>query len=149
MLHPSLCDPVDCGMPVSSVLHCLPEFAQILVHWIRDAIQPSYPSLPLFFLTSIFPSVRIFSNELALCIRWPEYWGFIFSISPSNEYSGLISFRIDWFGLLESKGLSSVFSNTTVQKHQCFGSQLLYGPTLTSIPDYWKNHSFDYRLLLQ
>ena len=105
MLHPSLCDPVDCGMPVSSVLHCLPEFAQILVHWLRDAIQPSYPSLPLFFLTSIFPSVRIFSNELALCIRWPEYWGFIFSISPSNEYSGLISFRIDWFGLLAFQGI--------------------------------------------
>ena len=106
--------------------------------------------------SSVVPSPPAFSlsqhqdlYQWILRVRCPKYWSFSFSISPSNEYSGLISFRIDWFGLLESKGLSSVFSNTTVQKHQCFGSQLLYGPTLTSIPDYWKNHSFDYRLLLQ
>ena len=92
-------------MPVSSVLDCLPEFAQILVHGIKDVIQPSYPSLPLFLLTSIFPSIGIFSNEPALCIRWPEYWSFSFSISPSNVYSGLISFRIGCFYLLAFQGI--------------------------------------------
>ena len=75
-------------------------------------------------LPSIFPSIRVFSNESALCIRWPKYWSFSFSISSSNEYSGLISFRMDWFHLLASKGLSRVFSNTTVQKHQFFCAQV-------------------------
>ena len=70
---------------------------------------------PLLLLSSIFPSITIFSNESVLRIRWPKYWRF--SISPSNEYSGLISFRMDWFDLLQSKGLSRVFSNTTVQKN--------------------------------
>ena len=79
-----------------------------------------HPLLP----PSIFPSIGVFSNESVLCIRWPKYWSFSFSISPSNEYSGLISFRIDWFDLMQSKGLSRVFSNTTVQKHQFFGVQL-------------------------
>ena len=78
---------------------------------------------PFIFLPSVFPSIRVFSNESALCIRWPKYWSFSFSISPSNEYSGLISFRIDWFVSWQSKGLSRVFSNTTVQKHQFFGAQ--------------------------
>ena len=78
---------------------------------------------PLLLLPSIFPSIRVFSSELVLCIRWPKYWSFSFSISPSNEYSGLISFRIDWISL-QSKGLSKVFSNTTVQKHQFFCAQL-------------------------
>ena len=74
-------------------------------------------------LPSIFPSIMIFSNKSALCIRWPRYWNFSFSISPFNEYSGLISFRIDWFHLLASRGLSRVFSSTTDQKHQFFGAQ--------------------------
>ena len=76
----------------------------------------------LLLLSSIFPSNRVFSNELVLCITWPKYWSFSFSISPSNEYSGLISFRIDLFDLLAV--LSRVFSNTTVQKHQFFGTWL-------------------------
>ena len=79
---------------------------------------------PLLLLPSIFPSIRVFSNESALHMRWPKYWSFSFSISPSNEYSVLISFRMDWLDLLQSKGLSRVFSNTTVQKHQFFGAQL-------------------------
>ena len=79
----------------------------------------SHPLLP----PSIFPSSRLFSNELVLLIRWPKYWSFSFNISPSNEYSGLISFRIDWISL-QSKGLSRVFSNTTVQKNQFFSTQL-------------------------
>ena len=88
---------------------------------------------PLLLLPSIFPSIRVFPNESVLHIRWPKYWSFNFSISPSNTYLGLISFRMDWLDLLQSKGLSRVFSNTTVQKHQFFDTQTLYGPTLTSI----------------
>ena len=79
---------------------------------------------PLLLLPSIFPSIRVFSNESALPIRWPKYWSFSFSSSPSNEHPGLISFRMDWLDLLAVKGLSWVFSNTTVQKHQFFGAQL-------------------------
>ena len=74
-------------------------------------------------LPSIFPSIRVFSNESALRMRWPKYWSFSFNISPSNEHPGLISFRMDWISL-QSKDLSRVFSNTTVQKHQFFGAQL-------------------------
>ena len=79
---------------------------------------------PLLLLPSIFPSIRIFPNESVLCIRWSKYWSFSFSISPPNEHSGLISFRIDCLISLQSKGLSRVFSNTTVQKHQFLDAQL-------------------------
>ena len=79
---------------------------------------------PLLLLPSIFPSIRVFSNKSVLCIRWPKYCRFSFSISPSNEYSGLISFRMDWLDLLAVQGTLRVFSNTTVQKHQFFGAQL-------------------------
>ena len=79
-------------------------------------------SRPLLFLPSIFPNIKVFSNEMALHIRWPKYWSFRFSISPSNEHSRLISFKMDWISL-QSKGLSRVFSNTIVQKHQFFGTQ--------------------------
>ena len=79
---------------------------------------------PLLLPSSIFLSIWVFSNDSVLRIRWPKYWSFSFSISPSNEDSGLISFRIDWFDLLAVQGLSRVFSNTTVQKHQSFGTQL-------------------------
>ena len=87
----------------------------------------------LLLLCSIFPSLRVFSDESTLHIRWPKYWSF--SFSPSSEYSALIS--------LQSKGLSRVFSNTTVQKHQSLALSFLYGPSLTSIHDCWKNLSFD------
>ena len=79
---------------------------------------------PLLLLPSIFPGIRVFSNESVLRIRWPKYWNFSFSICSSNEYSELIFFSIDWFDSLQSKGLSRVFSNTTVQKHQFFGLYL-------------------------
>ena len=79
---------------------------------------------PLLLPPSVFPSIRVFSSESVLHIRWPKCWSFSFSISPYNEYSVLISFRMDWLDLLQSKGLSRVFSNTTVQKHQFFGTQL-------------------------
>ena len=79
---------------------------------------------PLLLLPSIFPSIRVFSNESVLLIRCPKYWSFSFSISPSNEYSGLISFRMDWFNLLAVQGTLRVFPNTTVQKHRFFSTQL-------------------------
>ena len=101
-----------------------------------ESVMPSYHLTlchsPLL-LPSVFPSIRVFSSESVLHIRWPKYWSFSFSISPSNEYLRLISFRMDWFNLLEVHGLSRVFSNTTVQKHQFFSAQLSYSPTLTSI----------------
>ena len=87
---------------------------------------------PRFLLPSIFPSIRVFSNESALCIRWQKYWSFSFSISPSNEHPGLISFEWTGWISLQSKGLSRVFSNTTVQKHQFFGAQLSSHPYVTT-----------------
>ena len=93
---------------------------------IESVMPPNYIILccPLLLPPSIFPSNRVFSNESVLRIRWPKDWSFSFSISPSNECSGLISFRMDWLDLFLSKGLFRVFSNTTVQKHQFFGAQL-------------------------
>ena len=92
-----------------------------------ESVMPSSHHIlchPLLLLPWIFPSIRVFSNESALCIRWPKYWSFSFSISPSNEHPGLISFRMDWFGSPCSPRDSQVFSNTTFQKHQFFGAQL-------------------------
>ena len=100
----TLCNLMDCSMPGFPVLHYLPQFVQTHVHWVGDAIQPSHSLLPASPLASIFPSIRVFSNESALHIRWPKYWRFSFRISPSNEYSGLISFRTDWFDLLAVQG---------------------------------------------
>ena len=103
-LCPCLCNPMDCSTPGFPVLHHLPEFAQIHVHRVGDAIQPFHP------LSSTSPPAlnlsqhQGFPNELALCLRWPTYWSFSFSISPSNEYSRLTSFRIHWFDLLAVQG---------------------------------------------
>ena len=106
---------------------------------------------PPLLLPSIFPSIRVFSNELALCIKWPKYWSFSFSISLSNEYSGLISFRIDWFDLLAVEGtLKSLLQHHNLKASiSSLGLSLLYGSTLTSVHDCWKNHSFDYIDLCQ
>ena len=103
---------------------------------------------PLLLLSSIFPSIRVFFNELALRIRWPKYQSFIFSISPSNEYSGLTSFRT---GLISCSPKDSQVSYPTPQFKSINSSlfSLLYGPSLTSIYDYWKNHCFDYRDICQ
>ena len=118
----TLCDLMDCSIPGFPVLHYLPDFARTHVHWVSDTIQPSHPLPPLLPLPSIFPSIRVFPNEVALYIRQPKYWSFSFSISPSYEYSGLISFRMTGLISLLSKGLSRVF-NTTVWKHQFFSGQ--------------------------
>ena len=96
---------------------------------------------PLLLLPSVFPSIKVFSNELVLCIRWPKYWSF--SISPSNEYSGLISFRIDWFDLLAVQGSQESSPTPKFKSINSSALSFLCGQTLTSIHDYWKNHSFD------
>ena len=100
---PTLCDLMDCSTPGFPVYHQLLELAQTHVHWVGNAIQPLILCLPLLLL-SILPSLRVFSNESVLCIRWPKYWSFNFSFSPFNEYSRLISFRMDWLDLLAVQG---------------------------------------------
>ena len=121
-LCPTLCDIMNRSTPGLPVHHQLPEFTQTHVHRVGDAIQPSYLLSSLLLLPPIPPSIRVFSNESTLRMRWPKYWRFSFSISPSNEHPGLISFRMDWLDLLAVQGISRVFSNTTVQKHQFFGA---------------------------
>ena len=101
----------------------------------------------LLLLPSIFPSIRAFANELALHIRWPEYWSFSFSISPSSEYSGLISFRVDWFDLPAVQGTFKSLLTPQLESINSSVLNLLFGPTLTSVHDYWKNHSFDHTVL--
>ena len=116
--------PMNRSMPGLPVYHQLPESTQTHVHRVGDAIQPSHP------LSSPSPPApnpsqhQSLFHESTLRMRWPKYWSFSFSISPSKAHPGLISFRMDWLDTLQSKGLSRVFSNTTVQKHQFFSTQL-------------------------
>ena len=121
----TLCHPIDYSTPGFPVLHHLPEFVQTHVHWGHDPIQPSQPLSSPSSPALIFPSIKVFSTEAAFCIRWPKYWSFNFSISPFNEYSGLISFRIDWLDLLAAQGtLKSVFQHhslkTSILRHSTF-----------------------------
>ena len=141
-------DPMHCSMPDFPVLHCLPKFAQTRAHWVT---QPSHPLSPLLLLPSIFPSLRVFSSESALHTRWPKYQNFSFNTNPSNEYSVLIFFRIDWLNLLTVQGTLKSLLNATVWKHQFFCAYMTTGKTIhdymdhpTSIHDYWKNHNFDH-----
>ena len=125
-------------MPGLPVHHQLPELAQTHVHRVGDAIQPSHP-LSLLLLPSVFPSIRVFSNESVLHIRWPKDWSFSFSIGPSNEYSGLISFRMDWLDLPAVQGtLKSLLQHHSSKASILQCSVCLYCPALTSIHDYWK-----------
>ena len=127
---------MDCSMPSFSVHQQLPELTQTHVHWVGDTIQPSHPLSPLL-LPSIFPSIRVFSKESVLCIRWPKYWSVSFSISPSNEYSGLISFRTDWFDLLAVQGtlknfLQNCSSKVSILWHSAFFIVQLSHPYMTT-----------------
>ena len=143
------CDPMNCSMPGLSVHHQLPEFTQTHVHWVRDAIQPSHPlsspSPPALNLS--LPSIRVFSNESALRIRWLKYWSFSFSISPSNEHPGLISFRKFPLGLVGSpcspRDSQESFPTPQFKSISSLAPSFLHSPTLTSIHDYWKKHSLD------
>ena len=101
---PTLCDPMNRSTPGLPVHHKLPEFTQTHFHRVSDVIQPSHPLLSLLLLPSIPPSIRVFSNESTLRMRWPKYWSFSFSIIPSKEIPGLISFRMDWLDLLAVQG---------------------------------------------
>ena len=117
--------PMDCSTPDLPVLHCLPEFAETHVHWVNAASNHLILSLPCLLLPSIFPSIRVFSNESALHLRWPKYWSSSFSINPSNEYSGLFSFRMDWLDLLAVQGiLKSLLqhhsSKASILQHSAF-----------------------------
>ena len=127
--------------------HAKPTNSQSLLKLMSiESVMPSNHLIlcrPLLLLPSILPSIRVFSTESTLCMRWPKFWSFSFSISPSNTYSGLISFMMDWLDPLQSKGLSRVFSNTTLQNINSSVLSFLYNPTLTSIHDYWENHSFN------
>ena len=128
---------MDCSTPGFPVLHYLPEFVQTHVHLVSDAIQPSHLLSPLLLLPSIFPRIRVFSNVLDLCIRWPKYWSFSFSTSPSSEYSQLISFRIDCFDLLAVKGtLKSLIqhhsSKASILWHSAFFMVQLSHPYMTT-----------------
>ena len=109
-----------------------------------ESVMPSNHLIlchPLLLLPSIFPSIRVFSNESAFRIRWPKYWSFSFSNSPSNEYSGLISFRIDWLDLLAVQGtLNNLLQFKSISS---LALSIHYSQTLTSIHDQWKNHTFD------
>ena len=121
---PTLCDAMNRSTPGLPVHHHLPEFTQTQGHRVSDAIQPSHPRSSPSPLPPIPPSIRVFSNESILRMRWPKYWSFSFSISLSKEIPGLISFRMDGLDLLAVQGtLKRVFSNTAVQKNQFFGAQ--------------------------
>ena len=113
-----------------------------------ESVMPSNHLIlccPLLLLPSIFPSIRVFSNESTLCMRWPRCWSFSFNISPSNEHPGLISFRMNWLDLLAVQGtLKSLLQHHSFKSINSLVLSFLYSPTLTSIHDYWKNHSFDY-----
>ena len=143
-LCPTLCNPMECSTPTFPVLHDLPEFAQTLVHWVGDAIQPSHPLLSPLLLSSIFSSIRVFSNELALRMRWPKYCSFSFSVSPSVSVQGWFSLGLTGLISSLSKRLSRVFSSTIVWRHDSLTLILFYCPALTSVHVYWKTHSFDY-----
>ena len=108
----------------------------------------SFSVVSFLLLPSIFPSIRVFSSESSFCIRWLKYWSFRFSISPCNEYSGLISFRIDWLDC-SPKGSQESSLTPEFENINSLALSLLYGPTLTSVHDYWKNHSLDYTDLCQ
>ena len=133
----TLCDPMNWSTPGFPVHHQFSELAQTHVHWVSDAIQPSYPLSSPFLLPSIFPSIRIFFKESVLHIKWPKYRSFSFSISPSNEYSGLISFRMDWLDLLAVQGtLKSLLqhhsSKASVLWHSAFFMTQLSQPYIVT-----------------
>ena len=138
-------DPMDCSTPGLPVHFA--NFRSLLKLMSIESVMPSNHLIlchPLLLLLLIFPSIRVFSNESVLCIRWPKDWSFSFSISPSNEYSRLISFRMDWLDLLAVQGtLKSLLQHHSSKASILPCSALFYSPTLTSIHDYWKNHSFD------
>ena len=134
---PTLCDPMNHSTPGLPVHHQLPEFTQTHVHRLSDANQPSHPLSSPSPPAPIPPSIRVFSNESTLCMRWPNYWSFSFSISPSNEHPGLISFRMDWLDLLAVQGtlkshLQHHSSKALILLHSAFFTVQLSHPYMTT-----------------
>ena len=127
---------MDGSIPGFPILHQLLKLAQTHVHWVNDAIQPSRPLLSPLLLPSIFPSIRVFSKESPLHIRCPKYWSFSLSVSPSNEYSGLISFRMDWLDLAVQGTLKSLLqyhsSKASILRHSTFFMVQLSHPYMTA-----------------
>ena len=140
-LCPTLCDPMNHSTPGLPVHHKLPKFTQTHVHQDSDAIQPSHPLSSPSPPALKRPSIRVFSNESALHIRWLKYWSFSFNISPSNEHPGLISFKMDWLDLFAVQG--SLLQHHSSKESISLALSFLYSPTLTCIHDHWKNHSLD------
>ena len=134
---PTLCNPMNHSTPGLPVHHQLPDFTQTHIHRVGDAIEPSHLCRPLLLLPPILPSIRVFSNKSTLCMRWPKYWSFSFSISPSNEHPGLISFRMDWLDLLAVQGtLKSLLqhhsSKASILRHSAFFTVQLSRPYMTT-----------------
>ena len=134
---PTLCDPMNHSIPGLPVHRQLLESTQICVHRVGDAIQPSHPLLSPSLLPSIFPSIRVFSKKSALRMRWPKFWSFSFSISPSNEHPSLISFRMEWLDLLEVQGtleclLQHHSSKASIRWHSAFFIVQLSHPYMTN-----------------
>ena len=143
-LCPTLCDPTHCSTPVFPAFHCLLELAQTHVPLVSDAIQPSHPlSSPSSLAFNLSQHQGLFQWVSSLH-QVAKYWSFSFSISPSNEYSGLISFRMDWLDLLAVQGtLKSLLPTPHFKIINSLALSLLHSPTLTSIHDYWKTYSLD------
>ena len=125
---PTLCNPMNRSMPGLPVHHQLPEFTQTPIHRVSDAIQPSHPLLSPSPPAPIPPSIRVFSNESTLCMRWPKYWSFSFSIIPSEEIPGLISFRMDWLDLLAVQGTLK-----TLLQHHSSKASILRGSAFFTV----------------
>ena len=134
---PTLCDPMNCSMPGLPVHHQLQDFTQTHVHWVSDPSNYLILCHPLLLLHPIPPSIRVFSNDSTLRMRWPRYWSFSFCTSPSNEHSGLISFRMDWLDLLAVQGtLKSLLQHhspkASILQHSAFFTVQLSHPYMTS-----------------
>ena len=136
----TLCNPTDCSMPGFPSHYQLPELAQTHVHQVNDAIQLPHPVVPFSSCPHSFPASGSFPMSQLFASGWPKYWSCSFSISPSKEYSGLISFRIDWFDLLSVQEAQESSPPPQFKSINSSALSFLYGPTLTSIHDYWKNH---------
>ena len=140
---PTLCDPMNHSTPGLPIHHQLLESTQILV---LESVMPSNHLIlcpPLLLPLSIFPSIRVFSNESALRIRWPKYWSFSFNISPFNEHPGLISLRMDWLDLLAVQGTLKSLLQHHSSKASILWCLAFFTVQLSAIHDHWKNHSLD------
>ena len=140
---PTLCNTMDCSIPGYPSITNPKNLLKLMS---VESVMPSNNLIfchPLLVLPSIFPSIRVFPNESVLCIRWPKYWRFRFSISPSNEYSGVISFRIHWFDLPAVQGTLKSLLQHHSSKALILQHSALFIAQLTSIHDYWKNNSFN------